>query len=61
MVNKMHPNESFVKAKTPYAKFDQLDLHIEKVLSELIIVGKNIYHMYTSMLLNVKHLVKVLF
>ncbi len=45
MVNKMHLNESFVKAETPYAKFDQLDLHIKKVLGELIIVGENIYLM----------------
>jgi hypothetical protein len=45
MANKMHFNESFVKAETPYVKFDQLDLHIKEVLGELIIVGESIYHM----------------
>jgi hypothetical protein len=45
MANKMHLNESFVKTKTPYAKLNQVDLHIEEVLGESIIVGENIYHM----------------
>jgi len=45
MADKIHLNESFVKAETPYAKFNQVDLHIKEILRESIVVGENIYHM----------------
>jgi hypothetical protein len=45
MADKMHLNESFVKAKTFNAKFNQVDLHIEEVIGESIVLGESIYHM----------------
>jgi hypothetical protein len=45
MADKMHLNESFVKAKTLYAKFNQVDLHIEEVIGESTMFGEKIYHM----------------
>jgi hypothetical protein len=45
MANKMHLNESFEKAEIPYAKLNQVDLHIKELLGESIIVGESIYHM----------------
>jgi hypothetical protein len=45
MAGKIHFNESFVKSETPYAKFNQVDLHIKEVLRESIVVGESIYHM----------------
>jgi hypothetical protein len=45
MANKMHLNESFVKVEAPYAKFNEVDLHIEEVLGESIVVGESIYNM----------------
>jgi hypothetical protein len=48
MVDKLYPSEAFVEVKVFDAKFDQVDLHVEKVLGELITVGESIYHYYVD-------------
>jgi hypothetical protein len=49
MVDKLHPSEAFVEVESFDAKFDKVDLHVEKVLGESIIVGENIYHYYVDL------------